>query len=296
MGGVHTLVKYNNKMMKTIIGYVPIESPVYYFHPLTRLILFIITGFIPIFIDMPEINMIFIVMIFGLFVYSKVDISSLKIYAPMMVTVGLFIFLTYWLAPGKDPNYVILGTLLGKPLYFQPIRWALVSYIRILALLYASIFYFSTNRERDILAGFRAAKMPFMASYFIGVALRAAGMFLEDLHTIREAEQARGLDSTELDFSGKVKHYTMYMIPLFTLALRRGDEISNALFAKGYSFTGMGKRADYALSKFQFRNTDRILIILFIVAFVAVAFFSFKYDMFNVEKSLVNNFFLQFIS
>lgn len=288
--------KKNDKMMKTIIGYVPVQSPLYNFHPLTRLILFIITGFIPIFIDMPEINLIFILFLFVLFAYSKVDISSLRIYAPMMFTVGMFIFLTYWLAPGKDPEYIMMGKLFGKPLYYQPIRWALVSYVRIIALLFASIFYFSTNRERDILAGFRAAKMPFMASYFIGVALRAAGMFIDDLHTIREAEQARGLDSSALGFRGKVKHYTMYMIPLFTLALRRGDEISNALFAKGYSFIMKGKRADYALAKFNFRIIDRILIGFFILVFVGVAFVSLRYDIFDVDNSIVNTYFLKIIS
>ena len=213
---------------------------------------------------------------------------KLKIYAPMMVTVGVFIFLTYFLAPGIDPNYITVGHLFGKPIYYQPMRWAFVSYIRILSLLLASIFYFSTNRERDILAGFRAAKMPFVASYFIGLSLRSAGMFIDDLHTIREAEQARGLDSTVMTLSGKLKHYSMYMIPLFTLAIRRGDEISNALFAKGMSFTGMGKRADFALSKFKFKTLDSVIITFLLTAFIVVILLKFKYNTFSVENSYVN--------
>lgn len=287
------IVQGKNRMRKTLIGYVPVESPIYSFHPLTRLVLFIVTGFIPIFINMPEVNLIFIIVIFILFGLSKVDITKLKIYMPMLFTIGVFIFLTYWLAPGKDPEYIKIGSLLGKPFYYQPMRWAFVSYIRILALIFASIFYFSTNRETDILAGFRAAKTPFIASYFIGISLRAAGMFIEDLHTIREAEQARGLDSTALGFRGKVKHYTMYMIPLFTLALRRGDEISNALFAKGYSFSMNTKnRADYMLSKFQMRARDRVLITLFFIIFITVAVLSVVFDMFSVEKSVLNQLFI----
>ena len=283
-----------NRMRKTLIGYVPVESPIYHFHPLTRLTLFVVTGFIPIFINMPEVNLLFIAVIFVLFAFSRVDISKLKIYMPMLFTIGIFIFLTYWLAPGDNPENIEMGSFLGKPFYYQPLRWALVSYIRILALIFASIFYFSTNRETDILAGFRSAKIPFIVSYFIGVALRAAGMFLEDLHTIREAEQARGLDSTALGFRGKVKHYTMYMIPLFTLALRRGDEISNALFAKGYSFSiKTGKRADYMLSKYEMRRRDVFLIFLFIGGFFGIAFVSSVYDVFSVEKSLINQFFLK---
>lgn len=277
-----------NKMQKTIIGYVPKESPIYDFHPMTRLILFIITGFIPVFIDIPELNLLFIVVIFGLFIYAKVDLKKLKIYLPMMFTVGLFVFLTYWLAPGKDPANIEFATLFGKPLYIQPIRWALVSYIRILALLFAAIFYFSTNKESDILVGFRAMKVPFVISYFIGLSLRSAGMFIEDLHTIREAEQARGLDAGALTFSGKVKHYSMYMIPLFTLALRRADEISNALYCKGFSFAVSKNRVDYALSKHSIKAKDRILTATFLSAFVATIYFRLATDIFIVENSFVN--------
>lgn len=285
-----------NKMQKTIIGYVPTESPIYKFHPLTRLVLFVITGFIPIFIDSPEINIFFILLLFGLFIYARVNLSNLKVYAPMMITIGFFIFLTYWLAPGNDPSNIPMGKLLGKPLYYQPIRWAIVSYVRILALLFAAIFYFTTNREKDILAGLRAARVPFVASYFMGLSLRSAGMFIEDLHTIREAEQARGLDSSAMGFRDKVKHYSMYMIPLFTLALRRGDEVSNALFCKGYSFTGMGKRVDFALSRFSMRLIDKILVALMVLALIGVAYVSLRYHLFKVEHSLINLLFARFIS
>lgn len=287
------------KMKKTIIALVPEESPIYALHPLTRLFLFIVTGFIPLFIDMPEINLLFIVAVIALFKYARVDLNSLKIYLPMMVTVGIFIFLTYIFFPGKDPQYIPFFKILGKQVYYQPIRWALVSYIRILALILASIFYFSTNRERDILAGFRAMGMPFVVSYFFGLALRAAGMFIEDLRTVREAEQARGLDYSVISFKDKLKFYAMYMIPLFTLALRRGDEISNALFARGYSFGGKppgGKRVDYVLTKYTMSGFDKPLIALMGVVFVALAFVKFKYNLFSVENSIVNHLFRNIIS
>lgn len=279
------------KMKKTIIGLVPEESPIYNLHPLTRLVAFIITGFIPIFIDMPEINFLFILGIFLLFWYARVDLASLRIYVPMLVTVGVFIFLTYVFFPGTNPAYIQIGTIFGKKVYYQPLRWALVSYIRILALIYASIFYFSTNRERDILAGFRAMGMPFAVSYFAGLTLRAAGMFLEDYRTIREAEQARGLDLNSMAFIEKVKLYSMYMIPLFTIALRRGDEITNALFARGYSFSGKvdGKRrADYLLTKYRWSGFDIPAIAVMLIAFALVIMLDIRLDLFSVEKSPLN--------
>lgn len=289
------VVASGRKMRKTIVGYVPLESPLYKFHPLTRLSLFIITGFLPIYIDMPEVNLLFICFLIGLFRYARVNISSLKIYTPMFITVGLFMFLSYYLAPGKNPSLIPMGKLFGVTIFFQPMRWFIVSYVRIIALLLAAIFYFSSNRERDILVGLRSAKVPFVISYFIGLCMRSAGMFLEDLKTIREAEQARGLDSSALTFRGKLKHYSMYMIPLFTLALRRGEEISSALFAKGYGFSKDNNRADYARSKLNFSKRDLVVCIFLILAFAGLIFFS-KRGAFNVEHSLINRLFAPFLS
>lgn len=63
-------------------------------------------------------------------------------------------------------------------------------------------------------------------------------MFMEDIKIIREAERARGLDETALSLADRAKLYAMYLMPLFTLAIRRTDEISNALYARGYTPSG----------------------------------------------------------
>ncbi|MBV4427520.1 energy-coupling factor transporter transmembrane component T family protein [Clostridium tyrobutyricum] len=276
-----------NNMKRTLLAVVPVKSPLYKFHPVTRLLLFIITGFLPLFIDLPELNLIFILLTVLLFIYSKVDLSAMKIYIPMMICAGVFTFLTYIFFPGKDPNYIVIGSLFGKTIYYQPIMRAFVSYSKIIALLLSSIFYFSTNRERDILASLRTLKVPFILSYILGLSLRSAGMFLEDLHTVREAEQARGLDYSTMTFSSKIKLYSMYIIPLLTLALRRSDEISNALFVKGYSIKTSTKRADYILTKYSYSASDIAASIFLIVLLAVIIIFKYKYNLFDSERSLL---------
>lgn len=283
-------------MQRTIIGYVPSESPLYRLHPATRLLMFVIMGFLPLFIDLPEVNLLFIAGVFVLFLLGRVNLKTLRPYLPMMVTVGVFMFLTYIFFPDKDPANIPVGHLLGKTLYYQPLRWAFVSYIRILALLYASIFYFSTNRERDILAGLRSLGLPFAASYFAGLTLRTAGMFLDDFRIVREAEQARGLDTSTLSFGEKVKLYSMYMIPLFSIALRRSDEITNALFVKGYTFSGKvpGRpRADYLLPKYRKTSLDVAMWVFMTVLFVVVVVIRMRTGMLSIGASPINHWLLQ---
>lgn len=286
------------KMHKTVLGRVPLESPFYALHPATRLVALVVLSVTPLFIDIPEINIAYLIFLLLLFKIGRVDISSLRIYLPLVFTVALFMFTMVFLFPGKDPSYHPIRILFIDS-YYEPVWWTFVSYWRLMAMLFGTILYFSTNRERDTLVALRALRLPFAASYVIGLSLRAAGMFMEDLRIIRQAEQARGLDTAALSLRDKVKLYVMYIIPLLVIALRRADEISNALFAKGYTLTGKvvggGKRADYILSHYRYRWIDYVLIVVMLVIFVSVAIAQLRFGVFRVNHSPLNQYFLSLL-
>ena len=64
------------------------------------------------------------------------------------------------------------------------------------------------------------------------------------------------------------------MIPLFTLAIRRTDEIANALYARGYTPSGRLEsghpRSDYIITKYPFRKIDTLVIVSMVIAFLVV--------------------------
>lgn len=282
------------KARKTLLGHVPIESPLYQFHPVSRLIMFIFLGVLPLFIFIPWINFLLLLVNIAIMVWGRVDLRRLRIYMPVIFTVAFFMFIVVILAPGEDPSYVPIdiGPL---TIFYQPVFFTFASYWRLIAMLFGTIFYFSTNRERDMLVALRALRLPFIASYVIGLSIRAAGMFLEDFRTIREAEQARGLDTKAMRLSDQVKLYMMYLVPLFSIALRRADEISNALFARGYTITGRvgtgEKRSDYIRSQYVMRTRDWVLIIFMVVVFAATGYAQLRYGTFSIEHSPLNHLF-----
>lgn len=279
------------KARKTLLGYVPMESPFYAFHPATRLILFVFLGVIPLFIFIPEVNIFLLFVNLALLRWGKVDIQRLKIYMPIIFTVAIFMFTVVILAPGNDPGNTPLEVL-GITIYYQPVFFTFAAYWRLIAMLFGTILYFSTNRERELLVGLRALRLPFVASYVVGLSIRAAGMFMEDFRTIREAEQARGLDTKAMRFSDQVKLYMMYLIPLFSIALRRADEISNALFARGYTITGRTStgepREDYIRSTYFYKRRDYIAIAIMITIFVATGVAQIFFGVFALENSPLN--------
>lgn len=281
------------RMRRTLLGVVPLESPLYRLHPVTRLFSLVLLAVGPLFIDIPELNVLWFIFILVLMKYGKVNISGLKIYLPLVFTVAIFMFSVAIIFPGKDPSYIPFK-FLGITMYYQRMFWTVVSYLRLMAMLFGTIQYFSTNRERDTLVALRALKVPFAVTYFVSLSLRAADMFMQDLRTIREAERARGLDESSLSLRDRAKLYAMYMIPLFTLAIRRADEISNALFARGYTYSGKvlggGRRVDYIMSQYEFKPLDTFLCALQVLIFVGIAFLQFRYGLFRIDNSPLNHY------
>jgi len=287
------------KMRRTLLGIIPVTSPLYQLHPATRFISLLFLGVVSMFIDLPEVNITFLILILIYMKWARVDISGLRIYLPLMFTVAIFMFTISILFPGDDPTFHSFG-FLGITFYLEPLYWTFASYWRLMAMLFGTIQYFSTNRERDTLVAVRSLRVPFVVTYFLSLSLRSAGMFMEDIRTIREAERARGLDESSMALRDRAKLYAMYMIPLFTLAIRRADEISNALYARGYRPSGKveggGKRTDYILTKYRIRTLDIALIIAQVIIFTTVGVLRIGFGVFAVTQSPLRQYLLALLS
>ncbi|GAA2183946.1 hypothetical protein GCM10009785_29870 [Brooklawnia cerclae] len=278
-------------MQKTIMGYVPTTSPMYALHPATRLVIYLVTSVVPLFIERPEVNLLVIVVTLVMFRLANVRLGRLKMFLPMFVTVFIILNLTYVCFPRAEDMSSPAAHWGPVNVYFASVMWAFTTYCRIIALVLASIFYFSTNRESDILVGLRSVGVPFVVSYFIGLALRSVGIFLEDYAVIKEAEVARGLDTRDLSLVGKVKHFAMNLIPLFALSIRRSEDISMGLYAKGVRVSNKanGKpRPDWLRQKFSMRARDWGVIAGMIVLLVAIAAIRLTTDWLGLGQSVIN--------
>ncbi len=285
-------------MRRTLLGTVPQSSPLYELHPTTRLVSLLFLGVVSMFIDLPEINFALVLLILLYLYWARVDMAGLKIYLPLTVTVAIFMFGVSIGFPGALPSYHSFR-FLGITFYFEPLYWTFASYWRLMAMLFGTIQYFSTNRERETLVAVRTLKVPFVITYFLSLALRSAGMFMEDMRTIREAERARGLDESSTSLGDRAKLYAMYMIPLFTLAIRRADEIGNALYARGYTPSGKleggGRRSDYILTKYPLHRVDIIAIAMMVAIFVAIAVSRIGFGLFAVTQSPLRQYLLSLL-
>jgi len=278
-------------MNKTILGYVPEESPIYRTHPFVRVFFLLVVSLFPMCIAAPEWNFILVILVILLMRYSRIDLATLRFYVPVSMSMGSIILISYILVSGHHPEFIQLASLGPIRIYFERIRDAIVVYLRVLPMIFITVFFLSTSRERDIIVAMRSIRVPFVITYLTAMALRAAGMVMEDFSIVRQAEQARGYDPVGKPIAYKLKQWVMYMVPLFALSLRRADEFSNALVARGYNFTGVlkaPKRADYVLTHYRFHASDAAIIILLSGALVALMVLRYRYGYFTLEGSLTS--------
>jgi energy-coupling factor transporter transmembrane protein EcfT len=223
---------------------------------------------------------------------SRVDMRTLKIYVPVAISMGSIIIISYVLLGGTHPEYQLIARFAGIKVYWERVRDAIVVYFRILPMIFTMVFFLSTSRERDVIVAMRTIRLPFVVTYVFAMALRSAGMVLEDFQIVRQAEQARGFDTAGKSLAYKIRKYVNYMIPLFALSLRRAEEFTNALVARGYAFTGEAsriKRADYVLTHYSFKYFDAIFTALISITFIALLIMRFGFGSFGVDQSALMN-------
>ena len=275
-------------MNKTLLGYVPNESPIYAIHPFVKLFFMLVVSLFPMFVAAPEWNIGLMLAIILLMWISKIDMRTMKIYIPVAVSMGTIILISYTVLGGTHPEFELLFKIGSVKIYWERIRDAIIVYFRILPMIFTMVFFLNSSRERDIIVAMRSIRLPFVVTYVFAMALRSAGMVLEDFQIVRQAEQARGFDSAGKSLAYKIRKYVMYMIPLFALSLRRSEDFSNALVARGYAFTGEAskvKRADYILTHYSFKYYDLIFVILIALSFVAVLVMRYGFDTFSIQNS-----------
>ncbi len=271
------------------MGYLPVDSPIFRLHPMTRLLFLLIVSAYPMIVRLPEMNIAGSMFMLALYKVSKVDLRVIKNYKMAFINLFFVIAIAYTFFGGHSPEYRVLIRLGPVKVCWENLRWATVVYIQLIFAILIMIFFLSTMRERDIVVGLRALRVPFVLAYMAGLALRSIGLSIIDFNTIREAEKARALDLQVLPFSEKVKKFGMYIIPLVALAIRRSDEVSNALDSRGFRFTGMrlGRRTDYILSKYKMTKLDYAVLAGMGAFLVGIILISIYTDWLALENSLL---------
>lgn len=69
----------------------------------------------------------------------------------------------------------------------------------------------------------------------LSISLRFIPVFFNEVERIKIGQASKGLEIDELNYAEKMKNYAHIMVPLLFSALKRGEELADAMEIKGYS-------------------------------------------------------------
>ena len=151
------------------------------------------------------------------------------------VIVALFVFgVVIWtgFTPPEGP-VVVAVPLLGDVTSGQ-LAVALGRSLRITAFIVGGLAFVSTNANEEIVAGLRGLGLPYAFCFAVGTALRLFPTFFDAAGTVRQAQEARGLDVGGSNPIARLRAYVPLLVPVFMTAFRNVETQSMALEARGF--------------------------------------------------------------
>lgn len=144
--------------------------------------------------------------------------------------------------------------------------------IRLYEFLLIAIIYTSTTKEMDIAASIewfitplRIIKVPtYEIAMIIMLAIRFIPLMFEDMRMIMVAQTSRGVNVYNGRATTKIKGVSNSLLPMFVLAFKRSEDISNSMIMRGYQ-VGQ-KRSKFKKNKFFILEFLTIVVIGLLIA------------------------------
>ena len=216
-----------------------------------------------------------------LFRFSKIPFASVKRVAQFA---ALFAVLNIIFVFIFDPNY---GARLygSQTMIFGPFSAEELFYLFNLVLKYfctiplALLFLLTTNPSQ-FASSLNKIGLPYRSSYSVSLALRYIPDMQEKFITIRNAQEARGMElSKKGNFFGKIKLNVQLLLPLIFSSLEQIDTISTAMELR--RFGKKKKRTWYTYQKLIGQDFAAIALAILCVLTVIALFFVNQGRFFN---------------
>lgn len=106
--------------------------------------------------------------------------------------------------------------------------------LRIVSFIVTGVAFVSTTSNEEIVRGLRGLGVPYAFCFAVGTALRLFPTFLGAAGTVRQAQEARGLDLSASNPIERVRKFVPLLIPVFMTAFRNVQTQAMALEARGF--------------------------------------------------------------
>ncbi len=156
--------------------------------------------------------------------------------APLVLILPLCFFITLIQTLARPEGIVASWNLLGREITISAVGFILGLRITLRVVLLAVILtiFFTVVHPAKFTKALCDLRVPFKYAYSFTLALRFLPLMLEELATIRNAQQSRGYDIDQVNPFLRVFRIFPLMVPLVLIALRRASTIALALDLRAF--------------------------------------------------------------
>ena len=235
--------------------YIPMDTPIHRLDPRAKIIAMLIM-LVAIFIPSGFLGYL-VLAIFILFVLLLAKLRFkfiIKAFKPMTFMM-IFLFVINILSVKEGDLWLSLGFI---EIYSEAIIDTLYIVVRLLLMIMVTTCLIATTKPLDLTLGIEYLLVPLKRfkvpaheiAIMISLALRFIPLIIEETMRIMNSQKSRGVDFEEGKLKEKIMAILSLIVPLFSVAFQRADELANAMEARGYV---PGKeRTKYKLLKYHF--------------------------------------------
>ncbi len=262
-------------MNKVVIGsYLECDSFYHKINPKIKIVLFFVTSILTILISHLYTYIFLSSILFISVAFSKIGVKNfLKGIKPIALI--FFWTLLFQVLFTKD------GDLLYKWGFLEIYQKSFSNSILVLFRMFilvgvASILTLSTSPievthgTEDLLKPLRHIKVPVDSiALSLSIALRFIPLFFDEIERIETAQKSKGYDIDDLKFHEKFRYYALILVPLLLSAVKKSEDIANAMIIKGYGIEKERSR----FRSYKLNREDFVLLTIYILLIIIIFFF-----------------------
>ena len=227
-----------------------------------------------------RVLMVMCVMMLVLFYMSKTSwkqISSvLKVVVFFMTVniIAIFVITPYQGTEIYGTKTVLCGFLPGYDITAEELFYLFNIFIKYFTITPAVFIFMVTTDPSEFAASMNLIHIPYSIAYSVSIALRYIPDIQDEYHTIKNAQEARGIEmSSKASLLTRIRRTSSILFPLLFSSMDRIDTVSNAMLLRG--FGKEKKRTWYSQHPLGFND---YIVLAFTVLFSAAALVFTFYD------------------
>jgi len=260
----------------TIGTYIPGNSLVHRINPLAKIISMIII-LIGIFI-ITDVRVYLVCLVLVAILVKMANMSFFKLLKRLRILLFMtfFLFFVNAFVIQTGPELFRIGFF---SLHLDALNQTVMILLRLVLMVMISSLLTMTTKPLDLTLGLEQMFSPLKRFGFpahelammISIALRFIPVLVEETNKIMIAQTSRGVDFNSSKFKEKITAIISLLIPLFTSAIKRAEDLADAMEARGYSPDGKRTR----FNTYTWAKLDTVVLVFSVLFTGTIIWYSF---------------------